>query len=120
MDAELLIPIFGIVGVFGMPLGIVVAGLYFDKRNKDKFHTTLQNLINQEQASRKLKRKLWVSLLLITAGLFLLLSPISEMMNYFILNLSSINTVDIFKMAVVSYGFSFVWIVLLKKRVLIL
>ena len=49
MDWELLIPIFGIVGVFGMPLGIVVAGLYFDKRNKDKFHTTLQKLIESGQ-----------------------------------------------------------------------
>ena len=92
----------------------------YSQRNKELFSFYTLTLINQEQASRKLKRKLWVSLLLITGGLFLLLSPISEMMNYFILNLSSINTVDIFKMAVVSYGFSFVWIVLLKKRVLIL
>ena len=95
-------------------------GTSYPQRNKELFSFYILTLINQEQASRKLKRKLWVSLLLITGGLFLLLSPISEMMNYFILNLSSINTVDIFKMAVVSYGFSFVWIVLLKKRVLIL
>ena len=46
---EILIPLFGIVAVFGMPLGIVVAGLYFDKRNKDKFHTTLQKLIESGQ-----------------------------------------------------------------------
>ena len=92
----------------------------YSQRNKELFSFYTLTLINQEQASRKLKRKLLVSLLLITGGLFLLLSPISEMMNYFILNLRSINTVDIFKMAVVSYGFSFVWIVLLKKRVLIL
>ena len=44
-----LIPIFGIVGVFGMPLGIVVAGLYFDKRNKEQFHSTLQKLIESGQ-----------------------------------------------------------------------
>ncbi|HIK76753.1 MAG TPA: DUF202 domain-containing protein [Gammaproteobacteria bacterium] len=49
MDAELLIPIFGIVGVFGMPLGIVIAGLYFDTKNKDKFHSTLQKLIESGQ-----------------------------------------------------------------------
>ena len=62
----------------------------YSQRNKELFSFYTLTLINQEQASRKLKRKLWVSLLLITAGLFLLLSPISEMMNYFILNLSNI------------------------------
>ena len=88
----------------------------YSQRNKELFSFYILTLINQEQASRKLKRKLWVSLLLITGGLFLLLSPISEMMNYFILNLSSPSTVDIFKMAAVSYGFLFVLIVLLKKE----
>ncbi len=92
----------------------------YSQRNKELFSFYTLTLINQEQASRKLKRKLWVSLLLITAGLFLLLSPISEMMNYFILNLSNINTVDIFIMAAVSYGFLFVLMVLLKKRIAIL
>ena len=92
----------------------------YSQRNKELFSFYTLTLINQEQASRKLKRKLWVSLLLITAGLFLLLSPISEMMNYFILNLSNIDTVDIFIMAAVSYGFLFVLMVLLKKRIAIL
>ena len=92
----------------------------YSQRNKELFSFYTLTLINQEQASRKLKRKLWISLLLITAGLFLLLSPISEMMNYFILNLSNIDTVDIFIMAAVSYGFLFVLMVLLKKRIAIL
>ena len=92
----------------------------YSQRNKELFSFYILTLINQEQASRKLKRKLWISLLLITAGLFLLLSPISEMMNYFILNLNNINTVDIFIMAAVSYGFLFVLMVLLKKRIAIL
>ncbi len=92
----------------------------YPQRNKELFSFYILTLINQEQASRKLKRKLWISLLLITAGLFLLLSPISEMMNYFILNLSNIDTVDIFIMAAVSYGFLFVLMVLLKKRIAIL
>jgi len=92
----------------------------YSQRNKELFSFYILTLINQEQASRKLKRKLWISLLLITAGLFLLLSPISEMMNYFILNLSNIDTVDIFIMAAVSYGFLFVLMVLLKKRIAIL
>ena len=42
---ELLIPIFGIV----MPLGIVIAIFYFDTKNKDKFHSTLQKLIESGQ-----------------------------------------------------------------------
>ena len=92
----------------------------YSQRNKELFSFYTLTLINQEQASRKLKRKLLVSLLLITGGIFLLLSPINEMMNYFILNLSSINTVNIFKMAAVSYGFLFVLIVFLKKRISIL
>ena len=92
----------------------------YSQRNKELFSFYILTLINQEQASRKLKRKLWISLLLITAGLFLLLSPISEMMNYFILNLSNIDAVDIFIMAAVSYGFLFVLMVLLKKRIAIL
>ena len=92
----------------------------YSQRNKELFSFYTLTLINQEQASSKLKRKLLVSLLLITAGIFLLLSPISEMMNYFILILTNPSTVDIFKMAAVSYGFLFVLIVFLKKRISIL
>ena len=44
-----LIPIFGIVGVFGMPVFIVLIVLYFDKRNKEQFHSTLQKLIGSGQ-----------------------------------------------------------------------
>ena len=92
----------------------------YSQRNKELFSFYTLTLINQEQASRKLKRKLLVSLLLITGGIFLLLSPINEMMNYFILILSNPSTVDIFKMTAVSYGFLFVLIVLLKKRITML
>tara|TARA_B100000029_G_scaffold64358_1_gene57639 strand:+ start:1157 stop:1483 length:327 start_codon:yes stop_codon:yes gene_type:complete len=92
----------------------------YSQRNKELFSFYTLTLINQEQASRKLKRKLLVSLLLITGGIFLLLSPINEMMNYLFLNLSSPSTVYIFKMAAVSYGFLFVLIVLLKKRITML
>ena len=95
-------------------------GTSYPQRNKELFSFYILTLINQEQASRKLKRKLLVSLLLITGGIFLLLSPINEMMNYFILILSNPSTVDIFKMTAVSYGFLFVLIVFLKKRISIL
>ena len=46
---ELLIPIFGIVGVFGMPVFIILIVFYFDKRNKEQFHSTLQKLIESGQ-----------------------------------------------------------------------
>ncbi len=46
---DILIPIFGIVGVFGMPVFIVWIVFYFDKRNKEQFHTTLQKLIESGQ-----------------------------------------------------------------------
>jgi|TARA_B110000196_G_C20888475_1_gene540135 hypothetical protein len=92
----------------------------YSQRNKELFSFYTLTLINQEQASRKLKRKLLVSLLLITGGIFLLLSPINAMMNYFILILSNPSTVDIFKMTAVSYGFLFVLIVFLKQRISIL
>jgi len=46
---DILIPIFGIVGVFGMPVFIVWIVHYFDTKNKDKFHSTLQKLIESGQ-----------------------------------------------------------------------
>ena len=49
MNWEILIPIFGIVGVFGMPVFIVLIVFYFEKRNKEQFHTTLQKLIESGQ-----------------------------------------------------------------------
>ena len=45
MEWELLIPIVAIV----MPLGIVIAIFYFDTKNKDKFHSTLQKFIENGQ-----------------------------------------------------------------------
>ena len=45
MEWELLIPIVAIL----MPLGIVIAIFYFDTKNKDKFHSTLQKLIESGQ-----------------------------------------------------------------------
>ena len=46
---DILIPIFGLVGVFGMPVFIVWIVHYFDTKNKDKFHSTLQKLIESGQ-----------------------------------------------------------------------
>ena len=44
-----LIPIFAIVGVFGMPVFIILIIFYFDKRNKEQFHSTLRKLIESGQ-----------------------------------------------------------------------
>ena len=45
MEWALLIPLFAI----GMPLGMVIAIFYFDTKNKDKFHSTLQKIIESGQ-----------------------------------------------------------------------
>lgn len=46
---DILIPIFGIVGVFGMPVFIVWIVHYFESRSEKKFHQTLQELIKSGQ-----------------------------------------------------------------------
>ena len=48
-NIEVLIPLFGIVAVFGMPVFIILIIFYFDKRNKEQFHSTLQKLIESGQ-----------------------------------------------------------------------
>ena len=49
MDWGILIPIVAIVGVFGMPVFIILIIFYFDKRNKEQFHSTLQKFIESGQ-----------------------------------------------------------------------
>ena len=49
MNWEMLIPIFGIVGVFGMPIFIVWINHYFYGKSKEQFHQTLQELIKSGQ-----------------------------------------------------------------------
>ena len=46
---DILIPIFGIVGVFGTPVLIVWIIHYFESRSEKKFHQTLQELIKSGQ-----------------------------------------------------------------------
>jgi hypothetical protein len=46
---DILIPIFGIVGVFGTPVFIVWIIHYFESRSEKKFHQTLQELIKSGQ-----------------------------------------------------------------------
>ena len=47
MDA--MVPIFGIIGVFGMPVVIVWTALHFNNKKKEQFHTSLQKLIASGQ-----------------------------------------------------------------------
>ena len=44
-----IVPIFGIVGVFGMPVFIVWIALYFNNKKKEQFHASLQKLIASGQ-----------------------------------------------------------------------
>ena len=46
---DILIPIFAIVGVFGMPVFIVWIVYYFSSRSEKQFHQTLQELIKSGQ-----------------------------------------------------------------------
>jgi hypothetical protein len=46
---ESIVPIFGIVGVFGMPVFIVWITLYFNNKKKEQFHASLQKLIASGQ-----------------------------------------------------------------------
>ena len=44
-----IITIFGIVGVFGMPVFIVLIVLYFNNKKQEQFHASLQKLIDSGQ-----------------------------------------------------------------------
>ena len=44
-----LVPIVGMVCVFGMPVFIVWLALYFNNKKKDQFHASLQKLIGSGQ-----------------------------------------------------------------------
>ncbi|MDC3402004.1 DUF6249 domain-containing protein [Alphaproteobacteria bacterium] len=46
---NLLIPIFGIIGVFGMPVFIVLIVSYFEQKKSKAFHATIQELIKSGQ-----------------------------------------------------------------------
>jgi len=46
---DILIPIFGLLGVFGMPVFFVWIVYYFSSRSEKQFHQTLQELIKSGQ-----------------------------------------------------------------------
>jgi hypothetical protein len=49
MAWEILIPLFGIVGTFGVPVCVVFIVYYFSGRSEKQFHKTLQELIKSGQ-----------------------------------------------------------------------
>jgi len=99
--------------------------LSYSQRNKDLLSYYILTLIEQEQASRKLKRKLGIflciSLVAIASLLFsplfsLILSPINNLVNQLVLYLSNLNLLNILGLATVSYGLSFALITLLMEQ----
>ena len=86
------------------------------QRDKELFSFYTLTLITQEQASRKIKMKLWSSLFLLTVFISLFLSPINQIISYVIVQLNNISIVDILIMALISYGVTGLCIILLKNR----
>ena len=94
------------------------------QRDKELFSFYTLTLIAQEQATRKTKRQLLVFSLLLTACLLVFFAPINQITGDLIADLSAnlsadlsaIDIVDIFKMALISYGFLGVLFVLFKSR----
>jgi hypothetical protein len=88
----------------------------YSQRDKELFSFYTLTLIAQEQASRKTRRQLLVFSVLLTACLLMLLSPINQVAGDLSTYLRAMDIVDIFKMALVSYGFLGLLFVLFKSR----
>lgn len=95
------------------------------QRDKELFSFYTLTLIAQEQSSKKTKRQLLVFSVILAACLLVFFAPINQITGDFIADLSAnlraglsdIDIADIFKMALVSYGFLGVLFVLLKSRI---
>ena len=91
-------------------------GVSYTQRNKQLFSFYTLTLIAQEQASRRLKKRAGISLLLIIAFLLLFLAPISSLIEGFVASLSTLDIIDIFKIGALNYGLLFVFYKFFKKR----
>ena len=91
-------------------------GVSYTQRNKQLFSFYTLTLIAQEQASRRLKKRAGISLLLIVAFLLLFLAPISSLIEGFTASLSTIDIIGIFKIGALNYGLVFIFYKFLKKR----
>ena len=90
---------------------------FYIQRDKELFSFYTLTLIAQEQASRKIRRQLLIFAVLLTACLLMLLSPINQITGNLSAYLSAMDIVDIFKMALVTYGFLGLLFVMFKSRV---
>lgn len=90
----------------------------YAQRDKELFSFYTLTLIAQEQASKKLQKKLWASLLLFVTCLALFFSPINQLTGSLITHFSSIDMIGLIYMALVSYGVSGLCIVLIKRGVI--
>ena len=89
----------------------------YAQRDPELFSFYTLTLIAQEQAARKVKIKLWAFLILLTVFVSLFFSPINQLMGSLIAHLSAIDMIDLFIMALMSYGISGVFIVFLQRGV---
>ena len=87
----------------------------YPQRDKQLFSFYTLTLITQEQAAKKLNKKLRISLLVIIACLSLLLSPINQMAGYISAYLSAIDILDILIMGLISYSFTGLCIAIFKR-----
>ena len=89
------------------------------QRDRELFSFYTLTLITQEQASKKVKTKLWACLILLTVCLTLFFSPINLLMGDLIAFLNTIDMVGVFKMALISYGVAGLCLVLIKRRAIV-
>jgi len=87
----------------------------YAQRDRELFSFYTLTLIAQDQASKKLKTKLWTCLVLLILCLSVFFSPINLLMGDLIAHLGTIDMIDIFKMALISYGVTGLCIVLIKR-----
>ena len=85
------------------------------QRDRELFSFYTLTLIAQEQASQKLKRKLWACLILLTVCLGLFFAPINQLVGALITYLNTIDMMGILKMALISYGVAGLCVVLIKR-----
>ena len=91
----------------------------YAQSDKELFSFYTLTLIAQEQASKKIKKKLWASLLLFIPCLAFFFSPISQITGSLIARLSAIDMIGLFYMALFSYGVSGLCIVLIKRGAIV-
>ena len=89
----------------------------YAQRDLELFGFYTLTLIAQEQASKRLKAKLWACCIFLTLFASLVFSPINQLIGSLIAHLSTIEMIDILIMALITYGVAGVFILFLKRGV---